>query len=1285
MFKRKNKFIVIFMALLFACLSVLFISFSGGLSLHRALSVHAAENEILSNEDYYRLLYLNEIERNNDVIYDFQKSGYSAEGIGYIEDGLDLSKGLNLSYLALSLVASRLTNADNFNVFSKASAIISVIKAINQAVSIYEVNTNTAIMFNQLAAELEDVYLALSNDIENQTNILIDELTIKTNYLADTMKKLDYANTLREFNSTGFGIDGGYYNWKQNLLQRYDSLIYYKNSEATAAEIKEAYDYLYITAKKSAILRSYMTSNEFVGDYSVQDILYSYYLLRWQTEQKLSMDEAVYSCLTFTEDLYNMYLFSESCLAMCYQYQLECIGTQLLPGDNINTKSYELTSTINSENRSISYRGEIYPHASDPQRYSEALSIEISKYLSKILNLGETYYYKYNDVVQKVIYREITTSETHKSTAVTTEVGKISNQHISVNREVLKGEELYMNAIPSVFIQTLGVSYNFKVDDTSKAAVTSDGVVRVIGSSGEFTVSLVCNESIIWSMHFIIVGRSEIPFSGGGLGTKETPFILLNADDLKKVIGDNKYWESKYYFKLGSDIDLKQKDIGQIGTDSKPYSGTFDGNGYAIKNGKTNALFGHNSGTIRNLTIEGASITLGYQVYACCYAGGIVNVNTGSIENCRFINSSVNVTNTANIEIGNGQFYANMLLFVGGICGNNTGNISNCITQNSEVSGSESNGIASGGGAPSKDGGYVGGIVGSSDKGTIVNCLSANNSIYLYIKSNSYYLKIWYLFQDRFDLCTAYFYEGGLAGSISDSTIENCVSYSNKVSSKWEYSTAQASGNTSKKYDQAKVENIYASIGYFSNTTVRNLYCDVSSLNSTLISSISSSNLEKMKSNGWKWSSKPVQNFVPKSLSVARMPIKTVYNQNESFNPTGLVLVTDTGKYVTDNITITGFNSSKIGIVTVNASWNGLNIPFKVKIICPHDSINEETVNTVITCNLLATTVRYCCESCGEVITNVKYVEEVEESRAVHTYDNDCDTDCNVCGATRIIDHSWDFGEIILQPTCTATGERLYTCTVCGETRIELIPKTNHIYSITVISPTCTSRGYTLHSCTLCGDSFVDDYVDMIDHNYFEINIAATCVEQGYSLHTCISCGIEWKDNYIAALGHDIESHDAQAPTCTQSGWNKYDICKRCDYNTYSEISVTGHSKEIITGKAPTCTETGLSEGEKCSVCGEILKVQQEIPAKGHTSSDWVIDNVASEGVTGHRHKECTECGEILEDEDIDALPDSAVGCGGGTGCGSTTFDGGIYGGIGLLLLISVILLSNRKRLYNTK
>ena len=76
-----------------------------------------------------------------------------------------------------------------------------------------------------------------------------------------------------------------------------------------------------------------------------------------------------------------------------------------------------------------------------------------------------------------------------------------------------------------------------------------------------------------------------------------------------------------------------------------------------------------------------------------------------------------------------------------------------------------------------------------------------------------------------------------------------------------------------------------------------------------------------------------------------------------------------------------------------------------------------------------------------------------DQSCTSHTYDNDCDTDCNVCGNTRVTTHAYD-------NDCDTD------CNVCGDTRV-----TSHAYSRwnMLKAPTDSQTGMQEHVCTVCG------------------------------------------------------------------------------------------------------------------------------------------------------------------------------------------------------------------------
>jgi hypothetical protein len=69
-----------------------------------------------------------------------------------------------------------------------------------------------------------------------------------------------------------------------------------------------------------------------------------------------------------------------------------------------------------------------------------------------------------------------------------------------------------------------------------------------------------------------------------------------------------------------------------------------------------------------------------------------------------------------------------------------------------------------------------------------------------------------------------------------------------------------------------------------------------------------------------------------------------------------------------------------------------------------------------------------------------------------------------------------------------------------------------------------------------------------------------------------------------------------------------------------------------------TCTKDG-QEVAKCEKCG-ITMDSRVVPAKGHTESIWIIDQEPTESMSGIRHKECLDCGELLKLELIPALKD---------------------------------------------
>lgn len=86
---------------------------------------------------------------------------------------------------------------------------------------------------------------------------------------------------------------------------------------------------------------------------------------------------------------------------------------------------------------------------------------------------------------------------------------------------------------------------------------------------------------------------------------------------------------------------------------------------------------------------------------------------------------------------------------------------------------------------------------------------------------------------------------------------------------------------------------------------------------------------------------------------------------------------------------------------------------------------------------------------------------------------------CSECGEIKegstieipMREHSWGAGEVTRTSTCTAIGEKAYTCIVCGTSRTEEIPMISHNWSAwkQTVAPTTKAEGQEQRACQTCG------------------------------------------------------------------------------------------------------------------------------------------------------------------------------------------------------------------------
>lgn len=155
------------------------------------------------------------------------------------------------------------------------------------------------------------------------------------------------------------------------------------------------------------------------------------------------------------------------------------------------------------------------------------------------------------------------------------------------------------------------------------------------------------------------------------------------------------------------------------------------------------------------------------------------------------------------------------------------------------------------------------------------------------------------------------------------------------------------------------------------------------------------------------------------------------------------------------------------------------------------------------------------------------------------------------------ISHKWDAGVVTKEPTYTSTGTKKYTCTNCGETKIETIAKlvcTSHVWDSgkVVTAPTYKTEGIKKYTCKNCGTTKTETIAKLVCTKHAwdagVVTIQPTYKTEGTRKYTCTNCG-ETKTETIAKLVCMTHAWDngtvTKKATYTATGVRKY-TCKTC-------------------------------------------------------------------------------------------------------------------------------------------
>ena len=174
----------------------------------------------------------------------------------------------------------------------------------------------------------------------------------------------------------------------------------------------------------------------------------------------------------------------------------------------------------------------------------------------------------------------------------------------------------------------------------------------------------------------------------------------------------------------------------------------------------------------------------------------------------------------------------------------------------------------------------------------------------------------------------------------------------------------------------------------------------------------------------------------------------------------------------------------------------------------------------------------YKCSVCGKCFTDAEGLNEIPEE----------DTILPATG-----EHDWDEGTVSVEPTCTANGLKVYICSVCGETKNEIIEKLPHDLHHVTNPATCAVEGVEYDVCTTCETIFNHVLTPKTDHTWDEgeVKSVGDCVTEGLKVFTCTVCGAT-REERTPVTGHSWGPWSfVKVPTYREGGSAERE-CKVC-------------------------------------------------------------------------------------------------------------------------------------------
>ncbi len=157
------------------------------------------------------------------------------------------------------------------------------------------------------------------------------------------------------------------------------------------------------------------------------------------------------------------------------------------------------------------------------------------------------------------------------------------------------------------------------------------------------------------------------------------------------------------------------------------------------------------------------------------------------------------------------------------------------------------------------------------------------------------------------------------------------------------------------------------------------------------------------------------------------------------------------------------------------------------------------------------------------------------------------------CEQASVHTHTWDDGHLSMEATCTQNGVMTYTCTVCKDSKTEVVPATGHVWdkesAIVTKLATCEEGGTEIVTCKICGETR-SIATAANGHRWIangEPSKAPTCEAEGEGKVKCAvdGCGATEENHVIPMLKH--YDHSEADATDKEKEDGLTESCKACE------------------------------------------------------------------------------------------------------------------------------------------